>query len=214
MRKIKRRIKPSKESESYDTDDIRRWIKRRTKENLGKFNSTTRRIIIEALRARLSLVRASELAGITRMALWNWLEKGHDPEKYPVHYQFLLKVNQIKSDHERESLEIIRQAAMGGKEFKEKRIKIGGKEGIERTDIVKQILPQWQAAAWYLERTNQQEYARRFISNDKEEESPEQIVRRIKAAYDSLYNSVPIENPNEKSDGIGNQSGDQSIENV
>jgi len=167
-----------------------RIIRRRpdTLTNRRKFTRSRRRVLIEALSAGISITRACGLAGISPDTYRKWLELGKDKSR-PTYNYFRRKVKQIEHKKELEALETIRKAYQGGKRITERKITIGPK-GIETTVTTKELMPQWTAAAWRLERLYPEEYGRNKQGTDNEK-TVEETARDIKAAADILFNTVP-----------------------
>lgn len=169
----------------------RRIIARRPNGPANKFNRKTRQAIYEALRARLPITRASVLAGITRQTYRDWMIKGKDPDAYPIHNTFRKKVKEIEADAEREALRIIRKVARGNYKVFETRIETSPKgHTISRKTTTK--APVWQAAAWFLERRYKDEYGRDAM-DELQKKTPEELAAEIKAAADTLFGSIPLE---------------------
>ena len=93
---------------------------------------------------------------------------------------------------EYESLDIIRKAARGGGRIVETKITVGPK-GREITKTRRTQSPNWQAAAWWLERRYKEDYGRDPLDKEKEKRDVEDIALEIKQAADALFRSVPLE---------------------
>jgi len=168
----------------------KRIIKRRDKRRSPiSFTRRKRFIIYEALRAGLPLTRAAGLAGVTVSCIKKWKDKGKD-KKRRIHYDFRNRVKAIQASLERESLQIIRETAKGGNRISETKITIGPK-GKEVTKIKKTLHPNWQAAAWFLERRYKDDYGREIFDKRKEKDTDE-LAFEIKKAADALFASVPM----------------------
>lgn len=166
----------------------RRTLKRRKQPRVSRFNRRTRYIICEAIKARLPIVRACELAGVARDTYHAWMKKGEDPIKYPKHAIFRANIKEIQADSEREALRIIRKVAKGNYKVTETSIETSPKgHTIKRTTKTK--APVWQAAAWYLERRLREHYGRE--ASEQDNRSPEEMAQEIKNAADALFESVP-----------------------
>ncbi len=166
----------------------RRTLRRRRQPRISKFTRRTRYIIYEALRARLPIVRACELAGVARDTYHVWMRNGEDPIKYPKHAQFRKRVKEIQADSEREALRIIRKVAKGNYKVTETSIETSPK-GHTIKRVTKTKAPVWQAAAWYLERRLREHYGKDAIEQD--DKTPEEMAQEIKNAADALFESVP-----------------------
>jgi hypothetical protein len=138
-------------------------------------------------------MRVVELAGISYEIYRKWLEIGKNKKTHPVHYHFRKRIKEIIANNEQEALDIIRAAAKGGSRIVETSVLVGPK-GTETRRTWKEQLPQWTAAAWYLERRHREDYGRDAIPEDQRKSAEEQ-AQEIRAAYDSLMQSVPVEDP-------------------
>lgn len=154
-----------------------------------KFKRSKRRIILEALRAGLSQKRALGLADIDVSTYRHWLEKGKDKNR-PTYAHFRKQVKAIEAGIEREALEVIKNAYKGGGKITETKYVIRPK-GTEITKTTRTLAPNWQAAAWRLERKFFEEYGRNRDLTEMGERSPEEYARDVKAAADVLFGTVP-----------------------
>ncbi len=170
----------------------KRIIKRRpTDVRLSRtFTPATKKILYEALRARLPMVRACELAGISTTSFYSWMKKGLDEDNRP-YYKFRKKIMRIQAENEMEALDVIRAAAAGGRSIVETKVVVGQAKGHEITRVKKVSTPSWQAAAWFLERRHREEYGRNTPDDPFSKRSPEDIAQDIKRAVDVLFNTVP-----------------------
>lgn len=155
-----------------------------------KFNVRRRRIFYEAVKKRLPVTRAVELAGISFTAYRRWMNLGKGMG-YPIQRRFRLKVKKLEAQNEQECLDIIRDAGQGGSKVVETKIVVGSR-GQETTRTWKVQLPQWQAAAWYLERRLRLDYTKDITEADQKK-SAEEIAREVKDALDALSTSVPTD---------------------
>lgn len=154
-----------------------------------KFRRSKRRIILEALKAGLSQKRALGLADVDVSTYREWLEKGKDKTR-PTYVNFRKRVKKIEAAIEREALKVIQQAYKGGAEVYETKFVIRPK-GTEITKTTRTLGPNWQAAAWRLERKFFEEYGRNRDLADMGDRSPEEYARDVKAAADLLFGTVP-----------------------
>lgn len=180
MRKIKRRVKKSKP----------RKIKRRKsgiRKRNSKFNNRRTKILLSALEMGITRKRACALAGIGNTTFDRWMEQGKDKSR-PVFVNFRKRVKKLHAKQEKEALKAIKQAYKGGTTIRETKMVIKPK-GTEIVKVTKEVGPQWQAAAWFLERRFAEDYGRNKIEDS--ERSAEEMARDVKAAADLLFNSVP-----------------------
>jgi len=168
-------------------------ISRRPQDKKRKRNATftrlARKIIYEALGARMPINRATELAGISPDVYRDWMDKGlSDPNKFPVHACFVRKIKRIQAQHEKDALDVIRAAHEGKFVIKETRVSTGTK-GTTMTRTTKTVHPNWGAAAWFLERR----YKDYQINQALEQNllTPQQKALEIKMALDALTETVP-----------------------
>jgi len=176
MRRIKRRRK--------------KQIKRReTRPEFLLFTRQRRMKIYAAFRLRLPVKSVCNIVGMTPVGLRGWLNKGKDKEKYPIHYTFRKQVKRIQEGNIGNALQIIEEAAKGGKPIKEVKT-VRGPKGLEVTRIRKKTLGNWTAAAWWLERTVSEIYGRDTGKLDPQ--STEDNARAVKEHIDKLFASVPL----------------------
>ncbi len=97
-----------------------------------KLTRQRQEIILETIREGASDKAAAARAGIDRTTLYNWLERGKQGEE--PFSTFSTTLEKAKADREAKFVGFIRQAAEDGT---------------------------WQAAAWYLERTDPEHYGRK-----------------------------------------------------
>lgn len=156
-----------------------------------KFTRHTRARFYAALSERIPATRAARVAGTSKDTYMNWMRMGRDePERYPVHAEFRRRVIEIRRKLEAESLDIISRAARGGDEVVETTVKIT-KGGPEVTRTRKKERKQWQAAAWYLERTWPEDYAQKHIIPDSDQRSPQDVAQDIRDTFNLMMGSVP-----------------------
>jgi len=154
-----------------------------------KFKRSKRRIILEALKAGLSQKRALGLADVEVSTYREWLEKGKDKTR-PTYVNFRKRVKKIEAAIEREALNVIKRAYKGGAKVYETKFVMKPK-GTEITKTTRTLGPNWQAAAWRLERKFFEEYGRNRDLADMGDRSPEEYARDVKAAADLLFGTVP-----------------------
>lgn len=148
-----------------------------------------REIIYGALRKRLPISRAADMAGVTATTLRSWLKRGMDRSGRRFYF-FRKKVMGIITKNEQEALETIRLMQRGGFVVKETKIVDDPKWGMQVTTVEKTLAPKWTAAAWWLERHFPEEYARQQVSNEPKK-APEEIAREINQALQEMDDTVP-----------------------
>jgi len=126
-----------------------RKIKRRKYSTNSKLTRRVKSIIAMAIKDKLPLTRAVELAGISYLTYANWMKRGLD-KKERRYWQFRIMVKRLMADREREAISVIRKGAIGGEPIIEKRI-TRGPRGREITTVKKKTNSSWQAASRYLE---------------------------------------------------------------
>ena len=129
--------------------------------------------IIEAVTLGLDQTSACDLAGINRTTLHNWrlaagrhrAEQAQGRLPKPTKQQsdlitFLNNLEKAIAEAEHSRLAIIGDAAKG-KLTRTKTVTRTLPDGKIETTVTEETAPQWQAAAWWLERRRHQKYARR-----------------------------------------------------
>jgi len=155
----------------------------------SKFTPKRRKLIYRAFEAGIpSKSRIAELVGIDRSLLEHWLDKGRDPKNSDF-YAFRKRIMRIQAQREADLLATIEQCAHGGCTIKETEVKIGPK-GKEIKTRRKEMAPQWQAAAWRLERWMPDDYGLRPV-NLNVDQTPEDLAREIQQAAQALDASIP-----------------------
>jgi hypothetical protein len=112
-----------------------------------RLNPEVQNRIVQALRAGNYLATAAQYAGVSRAAVYVWLNKGEDAaskleagddltDNERVYYEFADAVARARSEAEVSNVALIKTAAQ----------------------------TQWQAAAWMLERSNPRQWGRRNIT--------------------------------------------------
>ena len=171
---------------------MRERIKRRKGSTGYKaFKPRMRKLIYKAYEAGIpSTRRIDEMCGLNSGTIMRWLDKGKEKEE-AAFYAFRQKIMRIKMQKEIEMLECIESCAHGGFEIKETEIRVSskGKSVRKRTKI---SAPQWQAAAWRLERWLPDDYGLKPV-NALNDVDPDDLARDIQAAFTALDNSVPEE---------------------
>ena len=102
-------------------------------------------------------------------------------------HNFRNKINRIIARREIEALKVIRESAKGGFKKIKTKIQTGDKGNVvTRTETT--LSPQWQAAAWFLERKDKSNWGRDPISESK---SAAELAQEIQDAQLLLQNSIP-----------------------
>jgi hypothetical protein len=180
MRKIKRREKKSKP----------RKIKRRKtgiRRRNSKFSNRRTKILLKSLELGITQKRSCALAGIGTTTFDRWMEQGKDKSR-PVFVAFRKRVKKLHAKQEQEALEAIKLAFKGGNKVNETKVTIKPK-GTEIVKVTKEMGPQWQSAAWFLERRFSEDYGRN--KTEDTDRTAEEMARDVKAAADMLFTSVP-----------------------
>jgi len=130
--------------------------------------------IVERVRTGLDLTDAAASANITKQTIWNWRRRGalnralvaqgkplatDDGDAY---VKFVDALERAEAEAELVRLAIIQRAAEGGFKTTRETIKYDAAgDVLERTVVTEVSLPQWTAAAWYLERRHARKYGRK-----------------------------------------------------
>lgn len=152
------------------------------------FTRSARTEFYKALEQRMPIRRACELAGFSIGSYYNWMERGKDPTRRSYHV-FRLKVLRIRANKEQQSLNIIEDAAKGGRVVTETKVVIGGKYGRILERKKKQIAPSWEAAAWWLSRAHSKHYSTK--GEVEEDRSPRELAQDIRDALTEIEESIP-----------------------
>ena len=137
--------------------------------------TTTAQTLINRIQLGLNYQTACDSAGITRKTLHTWrltaarLRTQQTQNKLPNPTQteqdlidFLYALEKAEAEAEANRLAIIARAAQGGTRTEKVTTRYGGDgETLERTVVEGTLKPEWQAAAWFLERRIPERYARR-----------------------------------------------------
>lgn len=111
-----------------------------------KFTPERTERLIEAIRAGNYRITACQYAGISKHTLRNWIAIAQGPDAPPEYLDFLAALEKAEAEAEAYDLALIRNAARGEKD------PATGEYTVK---------PQWQAAAWRLERKNPERWGRR-----------------------------------------------------
>lgn len=118
--------------------------------NQAKFNA-----LIAGLKTGMTKPAAAKLAGISHMALYNWLNRGEKGEMPYVYIAAAIK--EAEAELELELMAQIKNAGIQTMSFKETTEEESTNEHGETTykakTVTKERLPTWNACAWILERT-------------------------------------------------------------
>ena len=168
-------------------------IKQRTKKKKGgrdfeflQPNETY--VLFKAIEAGMPPRKAADLAGISSRKYDEWMQRGRkkDPKYSSRCYRFRTKVIKLERQREIEALNAIRNMGNGGLEVTETRIKMIGEKETEIIRTTKNLAPQWQAAAWFLERRCD-DYKSEVIDT----RTPEERAREINALVLAMKATVP-----------------------
>ncbi len=123
-----------------------------------KLTEARQQKIVQAISLGTPLETAFQYAGISIGTGFNWLSKGEHPAKAPIYAEFLEAVTLARAQDEMRRIGRIEQAGRGGAVIARKTIrrKDGTVETEERTQP-----PDWQADAWFLERSRWQTWGRK-----------------------------------------------------
>lgn len=159
--------------------------------------------ILSAIRAGTYIETAAAFAGITKDTLYRWLKRGRREkrrlEKNPrsrmsasetPYVIFADGVMKAFADAEVRDVSIIAQAARGGQKYVEEKIIVDAKGNVvSKQTTTKTIQPQWQAAAWRLERKYPKKWGRRVAIRKDEgtgEETAEEYAKKMRDEFGSL----------------------------
>jgi len=143
-------------------------------------------LIIESLSLGMSIESSMRRVGVSSVSYHAWKNKGEAAQKKhesgkklnkndKLYLKFINDVKKTKEDSIANKLKIVHEAAKGGREIIEIKKYVttkGGKEEVERTEVVKKIAPPiWQAAMRLLESQDPQQFGRKVhqtIAGDQE----------------------------------------------
>ena len=152
-----------------------------------KFTRKNKQIVYEAIANGMPRICCADLIGVTSVTWSQWMTRATEfPDS--AYAAFKDKCAALKAAREKEALEVIKNCGKGKYTKTDTTIKKNAAGEIEVTKRTTQMYPQWQAAAWYLERRRAKHYSLNQPALDK---TPEDHAREIKDAYDSIMNSVP-----------------------
>ena len=146
----------------------------------------------------LSNQDAATVNGIDRSTFYNWLCRGETEiarvagtrrkirKREAPFVEFFYAIKKAGPRRKRSLLAHIRSAAQGGALITETRTIKRGKEIVEKVTVEKAAPPQWQAAAWLLERINPEEFSKRIQVRDWREEAKADGIDDPDAVLESL----------------------------
>lgn len=118
--------------------------------------------IVAAVRSGMPISRAGLAMGIEETTVNEWMQRGEGrhPRRpsTPEYAAFASEVRKAEADNEAEKLAVITKAGQGGIVLSKRTITFRDGRVVEEETLSK---PEWQAAAWYLERTKPDTYAKR-----------------------------------------------------
>jgi hypothetical protein len=137
--------------------------------------------VLEAMRLGNTMPAAARQCGLNPETVHYWLYNGRkDPEKYFEYAEFAEKMEQIKAEVQAEMVDVVRQTALSG------------------------APNTWQAAAWYLERSDPEHWSRRDRLSVSNEGGPLVQVNQVilsdenaRAASRELLNRLTAGSPAE-----------------
>lgn len=134
-------------------------------------------VILEAMRKGNTMPAAARQVGMAPETVHEWLWKSRrDPDRYPEYVAFAEAMEQIKAEVQAEMVEVVRNTALSG------------------------APNTWQAAAWYLERSDPEHWSRRdrlsvsneggplvqinqvILSDDDAREASRELLNRLTAS--------------------------------
>lgn len=154
-----------------------------------KLTLRAKKIVYAAIEVGLPISKCYHLINVSQSAFGTYMDYGKDP-RYPKFYNFRCKIKKIEKNRELEALRVIRMAGQGGFVAKQTKIKTNSK-GTTITKITSTLSPQWQAAAWFLERKDKLNWSREGMG--EQSKSPSELAEEVQVAQTLLQNSVPTE---------------------
>lgn len=159
--------------------------------------------VIFSLKAGCYIETAAAYAGISRSTLYQWMKRGQREKRrlqkkrtrpYVSEAQFVIFVDAITramAESEVRDVSVIAQAANGGYKYTEKKVKKDSNGNIISEELVeKTAAPQWQAAAWRLERKNPKKWGRRVAirkdDGNDDKNSPEAFANKMREAFGTI----------------------------
>lgn len=169
--------------------------------------------IIFSLKAGCYLETAAAYAGISKNTLFQWLKRGRREKRrlaadgrrkmIKSEAQFVILVDAVTramSESEVRDVSVIAQAANGGHRVTETKVKKDSKGNLISEETVEKAMPpQWQAAAWRLERKFPKKWGKRLAVRKDEgkdlENSPDAYIKKLREEFAEMSGLV----------GCGNQ---------
>lgn len=147
---------------------------------------------VKGLRLGLKVEDVCAVAGISTQTFYNWMNKAQAGGGKP-YIDFFEAVKKAEPASKAARVKAILAAAKGGQETTERKVvsrksPTGETEIIEQTVIVRKAPPQWQAAAWWLERR----YAAEFGRRDRVENLNVDFSRLSEEQLERIANGEPI----------------------
>ena len=116
--------------------------------------------VTQAIRVGMTYERACTVAGICFQTYRNWQLRG-ERDKSGIYFEFLEAVKKAEAEAELMHLGAIVKASKGGDEVREVRRTMVDGQLVNEIISIRPAAPQWQAAAWLLERRYPERYRRR-----------------------------------------------------
>jgi transposase len=127
----------------------------------SKFTPDVRQKIVNAVRGGNGRETSARVAGISEATLYGWLDRGRR-EKSGQFNEFYEAVQKAEAEAEVEAVLRIRQASIGGQVVSRKTTTRTNRAGETVTRVDETYSrPEWQAAAWLLERKYPGRWGRR-----------------------------------------------------
>lgn len=181
--------------------------------------------ILSAIRAGTYIETAAAFAGISKDTLYRWMKRGRREKRRleknsrarvsaaeAPYVIFVEGVTKAFADAEVRDVGIIAQAARGGQKYVEEKV-ITDAQGrvVSKQTTTKAIPPQWQAAAWRLERKYPKKWGRRVAIRKDEgngEETAEEFAKKMRDEFGSLAGILGCgdDSQNDASGGTTNES--------
>ena len=153
-----------------------------------KLTPEVQRRICDNIRLGMTYERAAVCAGVCEKTFYVWKAKG-EQARSGKHVQFLQALQAAETEGEQRHLATIKAAALGGREFTETATDYDARgKVVKAKTTVKHVLPQWQAAAWILERRHPQRWAKLEKREVSGKDGGELV---LKVVYDEQPDGTP-----------------------